>query len=840
MTSQKSLKNNVNGNDFKRSFIGSIVFPAIAFFVLFFFMTVPIINYVTSEEFFSTREHLEVSMFLARGSLFNTIFELVPIGMILCGMLTAFKSFSYLLSKKQVNVFLSLGIRRNTMLTNRMLSGIICLFIAVFVPMFIIYIVNITSFGISAHVTEVFLYITSLLFVSGLVGYAVVAAMIMVSGNPIEVVFTSLALTLMPYITILFGSRWFEGYLKGFVVTDYNTRWMSLFTPWAMSENIHQDYIGDGLPYYDGNSVTYGSRSPVGPEQILRVLTRDTSIEKFKVPDALQVDIGFTLAIIIWFVVSLLLIGVAYALYNHRKAEHANSLGKFPISRAIVCTVAYVGIAFVAVENAWGKISWSALFIIIAVSAAVAYFLIQLIFTRKVKTALKSFSWYGVLTVALAVCAVSIGTGFFGTFNKIPDVKDVKSVSISVDEHRMFSNYISLNSDNVGHIECTSDEGKKAVFEAYELLKHEKYEYGKPFITRINIVIQDNDGKSKYREFAIYDEATYVKFLEIIYESDFFDTILKDVLATDILDAMRHEYSLREYIWAFTDNELYESNEELNVIDDAYALCDALYKDLSAMTFDQFFKQTSKPLGILVRKNDVQAENEYVGEEYVDKEFAIENGIEESEFPTIPPEYSDDLYFPIDTEYGICNSDSDRKFVNDKSVYGIFVDFIPVYPEMKNTVKLLEEMGYEFVSENLHVKEVLYTDSSLSFDMAMLQWAEARQDVYTGWGTYTDAIFEYKMMTFTAGYFLDQSPYNISYFLDGKVTLYDLLKDVYDGAGHPLTSVTDKAEMEKIMDKTVYTQHLLVGDSGRYVYVVYEEGPMVCYYIPEANVSVVK
>ena len=48
MTSQKSLKNNVNANDFKRSLVGSILFPVIAFIVLFVFVTAPVIQYVTS------------------------------------------------------------------------------------------------------------------------------------------------------------------------------------------------------------------------------------------------------------------------------------------------------------------------------------------------------------------------------------------------------------------------------------------------------------------------------------------------------------------------------------------------------------------------------------------------------------------------------------------------------------------------------------------------------------------------------------------------------------------------------------------------------------------------
>ena len=100
MTSQKSL-NNVNRNDFVRSLKESLLFPVIAFVVLFFAMTAPVIDYVTEEEFLLQTVHNEISVFLPQSSSFYHMFaEIVPAGMVACGMLTAAKSFYYLLSKK--------------------------------------------------------------------------------------------------------------------------------------------------------------------------------------------------------------------------------------------------------------------------------------------------------------------------------------------------------------------------------------------------------------------------------------------------------------------------------------------------------------------------------------------------------------------------------------------------------------------------------------------------------------------------------------------------------------------------------------------------------------------
>ena len=194
MTSQKSLKNNVNLNDFKRSLTGSLLFPIIAFLVLFFMVTVPVIAYVNAEDFIKTPVHPELQMFLGPGSTFAYLPELMFMGMVCCGALVAVKSYFFLVSKKQVNVFLSLGVTRNTMFINRTLSAIITLFASTFIPVFIVYLINIAKFGASAYLTSVFLYFVAGLFVSGMVGYAIASFAMMVSGNIFEAGLTGAAL----------------------------------------------------------------------------------------------------------------------------------------------------------------------------------------------------------------------------------------------------------------------------------------------------------------------------------------------------------------------------------------------------------------------------------------------------------------------------------------------------------------------------------------------------------------------------------------------------------------------------------------------------------------------
>ncbi len=811
MTSQKSLKNNVNTNDFKRSLIGSILFPAVAFAVLFIFFTIPVIQYVTTKEFLSTPVHNEVSVFLTTSSSFYYMFELIPIGMIACGMLTAVKSFNYLLSKKQVNVFLSLGIKRYTMFANRFVSGIIALFTAVFVPMFIIYLINIGCFGISAHLTKVFLYIIALLFVCGLVGFAVTSAMTMVSGNLFEVVVSSLSLTFIPMFTFFGVHSTMYGYLKGFTMGSTAEKGMALLNPWTLGTNLEDEYVEEIYSYSE--HISAGT--------LLKPLVMNTTPDKFKVPEYLAIDKGFLLPLVLWFVIALVLVGVTFYLFNRRKAEHANSLGKFAVSRAVICTFAFVAIAYLITEMASYAISFGLCFVLILLATALVYFLAQLILTRKVKTTFKTFKWYGVLIGVWAIFLVAISTGFFGTYNRIPDKADVKSVSIEATELDMFEHWIFPWNPNEDFVESSTDESKEAILKVFELLKNEKVEYDKDTYGYIRLAIRNNNGKVKYRAFDIYSEETYLKYLELVYGSDFFDAILKNYMLEDIPADTENNSTgwLKAWMWAYVDsNMLVNVKEDVDYIKDTDGFLEALYKDISVMTVQELFKNPNHPVGIIT-KTSVDAD-----------------------YPGTTPAYADDVYNPIN-ENGVTTYIEDKYVEEEREINHMLIsEFIPVYPQMTNTIKYLEENGYDISEQPMKIKEVLYTDGPLSLYDAKAKFAEVNKSDYKGWGSYNSQFPEYTSVKFNLGDMGVYSYYSnseLAYFINESVTEYDLLKRAYKDAGHPLASVKDAEKAQKIFDNTV-PNYLLVGDAGRYVYVVYEEGIIVNYYLPEANVGVVK
>lgn len=820
MMSQKSLKNNVNLNDFKRSLVGSILFPTIALVVLFITMTSPVISYVTSEEFLMTKEHTEVSMFLSPESMMSDMTMILPLGMVICGILTAVKSFYFVLRKNQVNVFFSMGVTRKALFINRTLAGLITLFVAVLIPMVVIYIVNISVFGYVAHATSLFLYAVSLFFTCGLAGFAIGAAATMISGNIFEVALTSFSATLTPMLLFSTVESLLSSFLKG-AVMNIDAKWLALISPWHIATSLSDDKVMN----------MYGYADSVSPYDILGLITRDAPADKYKIPEAMKADMDFFAPILVWLAISAVLLAIGYMLYKARKAEHANSFGHFAISRGVTMTLVFSLFVLYVDELFYPRLSPAAYFAILVVSSAIAYFLLQLVMTRKIKATLKSFKYYGVLVGIVAVFLVVVGTGIFGTYNKTPDKAEIKSVSIDAAAISPYEHYIYSGNGDEDFVESETDESKEIIIGLFDKIKNEKVRYGEESIASVTFAFRDKDDELKYRNFDIYSDELYMEYIKAVYGSDFFDLILKEYLITDPKE-LTDEGGVSDGIYYYGDtnnsaghlkikNWAYISNTSLYSLDDGYypqvefvedneALCNALYNDLTKLTFEQLVANNSKPVGILATGG-----TDYMGEE---------------------PVYASGIVHPVDSDHWESMSVDE-----DRVKYGLPNTCIPIYPEMTETIAFLQNSGYAFAPVELTIKEVLYSNSPLNIENALAKFYEANEKNYDGYRDYDYMYWSYdnNKLFFNSYEFSFYCFSEASWFITEEYSAVDMLKKVYKDAGHPLTSVTDTAKAEAIAGKSV-SQYMVSGDNGRYVYVVYEEGPIVCYYLPEANVSVLK
>ncbi len=830
MTSQKSLKNNVNLNDFKRSLTGSLLFPIIAFLVLFFMVTVPIISYVNTEDFIKTPIHPELQMFLGPGSTFAYSPELMFMGMVFCGALVAVKSYFFLVSKKQVNVFLSLGVTRNTMFINRTLSAIITLFVSTFIPVFIVYLINIAKFGASAYLTSVFLYFVAGLFVSGMVGYAIAAFAMMVSGNIFEAGLTGAALSFTPFVLYSAFEELNRSALRGFIGSSYGATWSTALIPFTFVDTAEQ-YTGDPTFFRIGDMLGAIQKSV---------------LVKGEIPENMLVDKYFIIPVVAWAIVSVVLISVALLLFNRRKAEHANSFGHFAVSRAVVSVFVMAFASYFAV-GAFGydlKFEVFVLFLVTVGLALIGLFFTQLIMARKIKAFVKALPVYAVAFCVIAVAFVTVGTEYLGTFNKAPAKEDVKSVAISLEHLDLFYNSVFPNNNR--YVKSTDANDINMILELFEQIKvDKKTKENNTTEGYIYFAIEDKNGETKYREFDVYSAEIFMNYLQKVYNSTYFDAVVEEQLLgfNEKNVSANGKYSLHNYDEFMYEDmyyvEKFDSNEVgiFNYLDSSMVvkapnhdkeydeensvqifkgddLARALYEDYTKMTFEDLFRNPNKPIAFLGQ----------LGERCFNTNDTLKPSVEYSDKYTYNYEYTTDAY-------GEPYKDENMPEFIIRNAYVS----IPIYPQMTNTVNYFKENKIDFEYKyDGKIKEVLYSD--ISYDNASAKYSDVVESRFDGIG---NQYFDTSKIIFFENWNFSYSRFRyLMDYITTETNFMNLLKEVYEIAESPLKPV-DKSKQQSVIDKAV-PYYLTYQDNGKYIYIVYEDGTVVSQYIPQANVDVLK
>ncbi len=844
MTSQKSLKNNVNLNDFKRSLLNNLIFALIAFVVLLIASAFPLMDYLNNIDNSVEIEFCQ-QIFIPNGSLFFRAETLLFIGMVCCGVLMAYRAFSFLLSKKQVNVFLSLGVTRKTLFFNRTLASVLLLFISTFLPIFITYLINVSNFGTTALMFKTFIYFSTALFVSGLAGFSICTLALMLSGCIVDVIMITASLSATPIVLYYTFGFMKTFWLNGFFSSSSATPYSRLLTPLSFV---------DLLPG-STNATIFQILSPIYSNSFLDL----------KVPDHFTVNMDNFAPLIIWLVVSIIFIAVAFMFLKVRKAENSNSFGHFSVGRMIVEFFAMALTSLFAVTTLCDGTDLGLISIII-IAILICFLvcaIVHLILTRKLKATLKIIPIWAVLTVLLLFSSVAINTEYFGTYNKTPDAEEVVSASID------FSEGILYELNNVSNynefIETKNPEDIELFLKIFEEAKDDSKEDS---ITSISFLFTKKDGSCVLRTLNLSAE-TYMDYLEKTVNSDFFDAMLeKTFIGFDnnvskngkyrltTLEGIQgyyfgnYYYAEADYIIeAHPDNRLASFNycdsqgivmnsgeviEEQNIIIDEYGneivtttgnrtinltrgddLAMALYNDLSKMSFDEIYQNTKKPVGIFG----------YGYEEAARIDTPVFNIYAEG----YDPIYSAEGNQSVHSSFGV-------EFASDVlSIYSV----LPIYEEMTETLKYLEDNGityeYQYTEK---IKEILYSESSLSPREFCLEYGRKRTTTDDSFIGYYDWYFNRHIVGgwFTPNSF-DQNFFDEIYkYIDKAYNMIDFINFLYEDNNQPLKSVTGE-KANTIVEKTTPTFYKGV-DNGRYIYIIYEDGTMACQYLPEANLSV--
>ncbi|MEG1437015.1 MAG: hypothetical protein RSC30_05485, partial [Oscillospiraceae bacterium] len=193
--------------NFKNSIQGTAAFPTIIFGVLMLiyplssFMTIrnnikynimenPTYDIAKDFKYILTSEDMLM--------LFSTI---LPFLLLFAGVLLGASKFKFLLRKNTVNVYMSLGISRKNLFSSTYLAGVSQLFIAVLVPMLTVFFINIMYFGYSKKLMLSLLVLACGYFATALFGFTISSIITSAVGTPVEAIFYSLILVLLPAIS---------------------------------------------------------------------------------------------------------------------------------------------------------------------------------------------------------------------------------------------------------------------------------------------------------------------------------------------------------------------------------------------------------------------------------------------------------------------------------------------------------------------------------------------------------------------------------------------------------------------------------------------------------------
>ena len=815
MISPRYSNDRVDANDLKRSFINILPCSVVAFLALIMFHVQPVLSYVFSESFKTEKMQKDVLFYFLDSN--NVFPSFIQIGMVLCGMLMAFSLFQFLLKKKSVNVYLSFGMTRSKLYINRLFAAVLSLFVATFIPTFLTFIINLVSFGASSALTSLFCYMFLMEFVSGLAGFALASAVMTFSGCTIEAVITAIGLSALP--TFISGtidnlSTIVRGYVYNAGADIARRTGGNLFNIWTFAldtENLN------------GKATEFTSEKTF---VLLGQLTKKSTFKAFQC-----VDMEVLAPILMWLAISIILIGIGTVFMNKRKSENSNSFGKFYLASAsngllvytIVLDVLASVLKYAYADNYRSPLHQNLTLILLILFGAtiLAFFLAELILRRNFKATLKTLPVYALAFAVTVFAFVYYGTSCFGAYNKLPDISQIKSVSMDIKDNRgitlqntaISSKFLSENAEDI-----------KTAYAMFDMVKADKHYKGAELEGKIGFKIVLKDGTEINRIYAVYTSDVYNKYRRTVYNTQFFKDFLKQVLIEGKVTSEDDSYIDENGYQTMASNALpntknvewfyvgpsylvdnYYTNSataNLDLIEDVDGLKEAIYKDYIAMSYDDAYTNTRIPVGA-ISSNITQAKN--VNEKLINN-------------------YG--YYYEESNIYGYDDHETTQQN-EDKCVKGSAIYSFYIYPNMTNTIKFLNDNGLTPLAYTGNIKEVYYTDTSYSVSRVLSHYADgSKLD-----NRYEAFDFSQALRVNNYGAVADGSPDTISFM--------DFVKNAYINAGLTLKTVSgDKAK--EIVSKAVpyYEPDHGTEIKGRYIMIVYDDNTITSLYVPEGNMAV--
>ena len=385
--------------------------------------------------------------FMGMGQVFNTV-SLVFYGPFLCviPVIVAAQIFGYMHSKKAVDLYHALPIRREEMLLSSFAAGMTAILAPLALNYAVVILLKAVRFGGGEEVVQVFI---NFLYVA-VVSFAALAIATFVFTQ-VGTKFDAIVITLGLYVilpalyllTLVFMSE----QLYGFNV-DQSVNWNLLL---GLSPQLLFYYI-------------YGGEQALGRGEGVPTLATGN------------------LTAIAWLVISVLLLVAAAAIYRRRKSEMAENTSTGGILKIFIKIAAtylasvLMGFIFQGVFGV-GSDDFSMFLLGVALGAVLFYLTAEIVLSRSFKAVFKSLPMAGGLAAVLCLFAFLMHQGGFGYVAHIPKVEDVASVTVNYRGTYGDSEREGKTGDYVGVVTLEGDEAKALMVELHRISVEEYQKY---------------------------------------------------------------------------------------------------------------------------------------------------------------------------------------------------------------------------------------------------------------------------------------------------------------------------------------------------------------------------
>lgn len=437
-----TLKNSSNSKILLHSFIGGIMacLPVGVFLLIGLLLSIPVAIYtkllqigpdaIGNIGYDPNKNTSDPNMFLLVRPGFQPIIQVI---IVLSAILLGVIAFNFLFKKNSVNVYLSLGISRKELFLTRFLSGAVLLFIPIILSLLVSYFINLSILTSShtLYLTQALIYCTLGYLLQAFVCYVLTVLVCMVVGTLIDAIYNSLTVLggfSIITLSINFITNFFLFGNSFYLIRNYHANHVNVSI-------FELSYIFNPAMFFYDLSLMSGSYSKDGSNDIYWSLIKNN----FTNPKAAL--FSHIPVLIVWTLIAALLVFVSLKLFQKRKAEIAGNMGVSNILgfvRVFVASIFTFSAMLFTIDAGLNQ----GVAIFLAIFAAVFVYIIT-DFTNTLSVT-KVFT--GLLKLPLVwgitgLIFLTITTSIFGTYNKTPEVGNVKEAFISYQGSPDYVNY---------------------------------------------------------------------------------------------------------------------------------------------------------------------------------------------------------------------------------------------------------------------------------------------------------------------------------------------------------------------------------------------------------------